>query len=107
MRCSRIEAFDIAVNKFLILERASTGLFGSASGLLVAVLLQPLENVKMALMLPPSDLATNNNFISNFQHAYKYIQAHEGVRGFFKGTIPSTIRAAVGSFFFFGSLRHL
>lgn len=89
------------------MEKASIGLFGSASGLVVAALLQPLENIKMALMLPPKDLSTNRNFLANLVRAFRYIEGHEGARGFFKGTIPSTMRAAVGSFFFFGSLRHL
>jgi hypothetical protein len=33
------------------------GLFGMLSGVLSTVLLQPFENIKMALMLPPRELA--------------------------------------------------
>lgn len=55
------------------MDKASTGLFGGASGLLIALILQPLENIKMALMIPPSDLKTNRNVVMNLWRAQQYI----------------------------------
>ena len=94
-------------NKYLIMDRANIGLYGSLSGTRIAFVLQPLENVKMALMLPPKDIALGRNAIMNMLIAQRYIANKEGLRGFYKGTIPCLMRAAVGSFFFFSSLRQL
>lgn len=88
-------------------KASSIGLLGSVSGTVIALILQPLENIKMALMIPPKDLPLGRNVFVNMYRAQRYISQNEGLRGFYKGTIPSVLRAGVGSFFFFGSLRHL
>lgn len=43
------------------------GIYGLFSGIFTTSILQPFENVKMALMIPPSALKQklNNNFITN------------------------------------------
>mgnify|MGYP006933515774 FL=1 len=55
------------------MDKASSGVYGSLSGTLIALVLQPLENVKMALMLPPKDLALGRNAIMNMITAQRYI----------------------------------
>lgn len=81
------------------------GVFGSLSGTVTALFLQPLENIKMALMLPPKDLYVDRNIFMNLVRAQRYIFQKEGLRGFFKGTVSCVMRALIGSFYFFGSLR--
>jgi hypothetical protein len=51
------------------MDKASIGLYGSLSGSVIALVLQPLENIKMALMLPPKDLSLNRNVLMNFVKA--------------------------------------
>ena len=52
------------------------GLFGMLSGVLSTVLLQPFENIKMALMLPPRELAAvqvGTSPASSFLSSCRYI----------------------------------
>lgn len=39
------------------------GFYGLLSGVFTTGILQPFENIKMALMLPPEDLKLKKNFI--------------------------------------------
>lgn len=49
------------------------GLYGLLSGVVTTGILQPFENIKMALMLPPKNLQLTPNFLRNMQLASKYI----------------------------------
>ena len=81
------------------------GLFGMFSGVLTTVMLQPFENVKMALMIPPKNLRLKSNFLINMQIAAQYIANHEGLRGFYKGVVAGTSKAAIGCYTYFAILR--
>ena len=82
------------------------GILGMISGVITTALLQPFENLKMALMLPPKNLELNQNFIKNSSKAVKYIQNNEGLRGFYKGIVAATLKAATGCYMYFGILRY-
>ena len=75
------------------------------SGVLTTVMLQPFENVKMALMIPPKNLRLKSNFLINMQIAAQYIANHEGLRGFYKGVVAGTSKAAIGCYTYFAILR--
>ena len=52
------------------------GFYGMISGVATTVLLQPFENIKMALMLPPHKLQKmhqDNNFFNNIKTSCLYI----------------------------------
>lgn len=79
------------------------------SGVVTTVLLQPFENIKMALMIPPRRLVAQHaqgNILSNTVSSYKYIYEKDGVRGFYKGLVAAGIKAAVGSYLYFTGLRY-
>jgi hypothetical protein len=82
------------------------GLYGMVSGVITTGILQPFENIKMALMLPPKDLELNKNFLQNGYLASKYIQKQDGIKGFYKGLVAATAKTALGCYIFFGSLRY-
>jgi len=60
----------------------------------------------MALMLPPKDLTLDKNFFQNGCLASKYIQNTDGIKGFYKGLVAATAKAALGCYIFFGTLRY-
>ena len=51
------------------------GVYGLFSGILTTAILQPFENIKMALMLPPNNLKSKmtNNFIYNIKQSSIFI----------------------------------
>ena len=78
------------------------------SGVGTTILLQPFENIKMALMLPPhklKDLHANNSVYSNIISSYRYINERDGYRGFYKGLVAASIKAAMGCYIYFTGLR--
>jgi len=54
-------------------KNAKNGIYGCISGVLVAAALQPLENIKMALLIPPKDIVLSSSFIRNVPIATKYL----------------------------------
>lgn len=48
-------------------------IFGSLAGVLAASSLQPLENVKMVLMIPPKGFRLTNNIFFNLFNSAKYL----------------------------------
>ncbi len=86
---------------------SQNGLFGMMSGMITTALLQPFENIKMAIMIPPKSLVLNKNFIANIRHASKFIYLEDGWRGFYKGLIAAVFKAALGCYSFFGTLKWL
>ena len=83
------------------------GLFGLTAGVVTTAVLQPFENIKMALMISPKDLKLTNNFLINAQRATKYIYREDGWKGFYKGLVAATLKAAMGCYIYFGILREL
>ena len=83
------------------------GLLGLASGVFTTALLQPLENIKMALMIPPKSMPLTSNFVTNMRIASIYIFYNNGIPGFYRGLMASTAKAALGCFVYFSMLRNL
>lgn len=86
---------------------SQNGIFGMISGVITTALLQPFENIKMALMIPPKRLNINNNFIINIKNASQFIYIEDGYKGFYKGMIAAILKAALGCYSFFGTLKYL
>lgn len=85
---------------------SQNGFYGLISGIVTTSLLQPFENVKMALMLPPKDLKLGHNFITNFLASSKYIYKTDGAQGFYKGFSAANIKAGMGCYIYFTILRY-
>jgi hypothetical protein len=60
----------------------------------------------MALMLPPKNLELKGNFLQNVSTAVDYIKKVEGMKGFYKGLLAATLKAASGCYIYFGILRY-
>ena len=86
---------------------SQNGLLGMVSGVITTALLQPFENVKMAIMIPPARLTLNDNFLTNISTASKYIYQQDGWNGFYKGLVAAVFKAALGCYSFFGTLKYL
>lgn len=86
---------------------SQSGVFGMVSGVITTALLQPFENIKMALMIPPKDLNLNNNFMVNINSASKYIHTQDGWKGFYKGMVAAICKVSFGCYTFFGTLKYL
>ena len=86
---------------------SQNGLYGMISGVITTALLQPFENVKMAIMIPPASLKLNENFVSNIASASRFIYEQDGWRGFYKGLVAAVFKAALGCYSFFGTLKYL
>jgi len=61
----------------------------------------------MALMIPPKKLNLNNNFLVNIKTASTFIYIEDGYKGFYKGMIAAILKAALGCYSFFGTLKYL
>ena len=99
---------DIVIYIYLNAMINEKGVFGMISGLITTVLLQPFENIKMALMIPPLELKEQhlrNNFIHNTKSSCKYIYNSGGIKGFYKGMLAATLKAALGCYIYFTGLR--
>lgn len=83
------------------------GIYGLISGVITTAILQPFENIKMALMLPPRDLDLKYNFVRNMKLATSYIYRNDGYKGFYKGLIAAINKAGFGCYIYFASLRYL
>lgn len=81
------------------------GLYGYMAGMASAVLLQPLDNIKMVLMMPPKEVTFTHNFIKNAYISIKYLANDEGIRSFYKGLVPNVVKNSFGSAVYFFSLR--
>ena len=82
------------------------GLYGMISGVISTAILQPFENVKMALMIPPRNLQLSNNVFYNLVLASRFIFAEDGYKGFYKGMYAATAKAGLGCYIYFSILRH-
>jgi len=81
------------------------GLYGSLAGFTAAAALQPLENIKMVLMLPPKDLQLGKNFLKNIPKATYYLYRDAGIKAFYRGIVPNVVRTAFSSSIYFSTLR--
>ena len=81
------------------------GFFGLVAGITTTAVLQPFQNIKMALMITPKDLKTTSNFWTNAVRATQYIHRVDGWKGFYKGLVAGTQKAALGCYIYFSILR--
>jgi hypothetical protein len=82
-------------------------LYGYLSGMSAAVALQPLDNIKVALMVPPKDLQTTSNPLRNLYVVCRFLEKEGGISAFYKGTTVSIIKTGISSGIFFWGLRHI
>ena len=84
---------------------SNVGLFRLFSGIATTSLLQPFQNIKMALMIPPKDLKLGHNFITNLFNSATYIYKLDKLAGFYKGFWAANIKSGLGCYIFFTILR--
>lgn len=89
------------------MQKREKGFYGYIAGIANAALLQPLENIKMALMLSPKDLPLKSNFIFNMWAASKYLWHQDGAKAFYKGLVPNLLKTGFSSAVYFYSLRSI
>ena len=100
---------DKIKNNMLIQLPFSDALAGAASGIFIGILLQPLEIIKVCLIVNPMHLATieKANFIASFVSSVRLIYQMEGLKGFWRGLFPALLRMASGSAVYFEALNRL
>lgn len=81
------------------------GYYGYLAGTTTAAVLQPLDNIKMALIVPPNKLSLSSNFMRNVYLASKYILAEEGWKSFYKGLVVNAWKTGLSSAVYFYLLR--
>lgn len=88
---------------------AHAALNGALAGLASGIILQPLDVLKVNLILLPKDLESvkGKNFLSSFSSSIRIISEKEGIKGFFRGVVPSTARGASAASIFFTVIDHL
>lgn len=80
---------------------------GAASGFLIGALLQPLEIIKVCLIVNPTKLAVLNtaNFAESFILSARVIYQLEGVKGFWRGLTPALMRIGTANSVYFHFLE--
>lgn len=81
------------------------GLYGSLAGFVAATALQPLENIKMVMLVPPKEVKMAHNFFKDVVISTKYLYNDGGPLAFYRGLVPNVMRTAFSSSIFFSSLR--
>ena len=85
------------------------GVYGLASGVVTTMLLQPFENIKMALMLPPhrlKELHAQSSVFNNIATSCEYINEKDGVKGYYKGLVAACMKAGTGCYIYFTGLKY-
>ena len=85
------------------------GFYGMVSGVFTTVTLQPFENIKMALMIPPrrlKQLHEKGSTLANVLSSCRYIREKDGFKGFYKGLVAASLKAAFGCYIYFTGLRY-
>lgn len=85
----------------------NNGYYGYLAGTTTAAVLQPLDNIKMALIVPPNNLALSNNFVRNVYLAFWYIKVEEGWKSFYKGLMVNALKTGMSSAVYFYLLRSI
>lgn len=88
-------------------NKRNTCYYGLMSGLITAATLQPLDNIKMAIMIPPSKLENklSSNFANNIFFAIKFLHLQEGLSAFYRGVVVNAWKTGLGSAIYFYGLR--
>jgi solute carrier family 25 protein 38 len=89
--------------------RKSDALVGAFSGFLTGVILQPLEIIKVCLIVNPTRLAAiaDANFLTASYSTIKMVHQIEGIKGFWKGLSPALLEMVFGSAVYFETLYTL
>lgn len=74
------------------------------SGCITAVALQPIENIKMIILVPPKEIQLSKNFAKNIMISISYLR-NDGVKAFYRGLVPNLIRTSFSSSIYFSFLR--
>jgi hypothetical protein len=84
------------------------GVYGMMSGAITTAMLQPFENIKMALILPPRELVAvhaRGSTLASIKSSCRYIYEVGGIGGFYKGITAATLKAGLGCYIYFTGLR--
>lgn len=81
-----------------------SGPIGAIAGVLVSAFFQPLEILKIALIMAPNNTASVSNQVSS---VFKGIINDNGWKGFWKGLTPAIIKNSLGSSFYFFVLKKI
>ena len=81
--------------------------YGMIAGTFTASTLQPLDNIKMGLIVPPKQLILTRNFLINVGLVTQYIYREEGFRSFYKGLVSNVWKTGLSSAIYFYCLRAL
>lgn len=86
-----------------------TAFSGAVAGVISGILLQPLEVLKINLILMPKqfDYTQKQNFLRAFVEASKIIYREEGLRGFYRGNVPSVLSSGISAGLYFSILGRL
>jgi solute carrier family 25 protein 38 len=100
---------DLLPFKKLYSKLPQDALAGALSGFFIGVILQPLEIIKMCLIVNPMQLALIDkaNFATSFHTSARLIYQMEGLKGFYRGLSPALLRIAAGSAIYFQALNDL
>jgi hypothetical protein len=79
-------------------------MFGYLSGCITAATLQPIENVKMVMIVPPKEVKLTKNFLRNIVISINYL-SNDGKRAFYRGLVPNVLRTGFSSSIYFSFLR--
>lgn len=80
---------------------------GAVSGFFIGTLLQPLEIIKLCLIVNPPEMGIvrNANFAESFYTSARFVYKVEGMKGFWKGLSPSLLRIGTASSIYFHFLE--
>ena len=87
------------------MSNKNNGYYGLMAGTFTAATLQPFDNIKMGLIVPPQGLSLTRNFITNVCLVTKYIHKEEGARAFYKGLVSNVWKTGLSSAIYFYCLR--
>lgn len=79
-------------------------MYGYMSGCITAIALQPIENVKMVILVPPKEVQLTKNFAKNIMISINYLR-NDGAKAFYRGLVPNVIRTGFSSSIYFSFLR--
>lgn len=90
-------------------KERSAALNGAVAGLVSSMILQPLEVLKVNLILLPNQMKAvkSRGLFSSFKEASLVIYRTEGTAGFFRGLTPAVIRSVTASSLFFYFLEKI
>lgn len=82
---------------------------GGASGLFCGLVFQPLEVIKVNMIILPKNYQNyrSRSFVDNFVGVSKLMYQEEGLKSFWRGTTPSVLRSTASAAIYFYILRTL